>query len=71
MNAEQLKQADDANAEGAWLDLVAAFSREVTEVTKDDTIVRLLTSITFAPLPLPAPKPTRRERVARFILRRF
>ncbi len=70
MNAEQLEAADKANAEGAWLDLVSAFARD-REVCPVVAALETLAAAPFVSLPLPAPKATVRQRVARFILRRF
>jgi|KBSSwiStaDraftv2_1062776.scaffolds.fasta_scaffold945263_1 hypothetical protein len=70
MNAQQLEAADNANAEGAWLDLVAAFDRD-REVCPVVAALEKLAAAPFVTLPSPAPKATVRQRVARFILRRF
>lgn len=73
MNAQQLEAADNANAEGAWLDLVAAFdvNRPSAPVSPVVAALEKLAAAPFVTLPLPAPKATVRQRVARFILRRF
>lgn len=70
MDAHELEAADSANAEGLWLDFVAAFNREPA-VSPVNTLVALLADSEFLPLPLPAPKVTLINRVARFVLRRF
>jgi len=71
MDAHELEAADNANAEGLWLDLVAAFGDRTPAVSSTVSLVRSLVVAEFVTLPLPAPKATVRERVARFILRRF
>lgn len=57
MEAHELEAADQANCEGLWLDLVAAFSDVEPQGKADrDLAAKVATAPIPSPLPMVAPK---------------